>query len=122
MFNLATFILSSLMAIQSWTVELPFKTVGLPNETALDHYGQEVRVTFTMDEQTLEDIPDESTLVSILEQQFLHPVRPSSARCSTTSRQMKTTPENWTCYSAITALQMKDASSFHSTMAWGAVR
>ena len=70
MFNLATFILSSLMAIQSWTVELPFKTVGLPNETALDHYGQEVRVTFTMDEQTLEDIPDESTLVSILEQQF----------------------------------------------------
>ena len=63
-------LLSVLLPMLSYTVELPFSSVDLPNETTLSHYGQELSLHFTMSEQQLDDYPDEYSLLSELEQRF----------------------------------------------------
>ena len=70
MTSILTSVLASLLTMLSYTVELPFSSIDLPNETTLDRHGQELSFNYTMSEQQLEAYPSESVLVAELRERF----------------------------------------------------
>ena len=70
MTSILTSLLASLLTMLSYTVELPFSSIDLPNETTLDRYGQELSFDYTMNDLQLETYPDESALIAELQSRF----------------------------------------------------